>query len=145
MERIIIGSKYFFSCYEDFQPHDTDEIEIIETTEFRNVKYIRDLVNKKCLFLLKKQSSRQDYINWALQCKSGMVIGQFLVPEFNAAIGLSVEDLKQLSPLLDRLDEKHMYEKIIYDAYIENNCFALTPEQRLAAYESYKQTRQENN
>ena len=145
MERIIIGSKYFFSCYEDFQPHDTDEIEIIETTEFNQMKQIRDFVHNKCVFQMRKHETAQEYIDWALKNKSGMVIGKFLVPEFNAAIGLSVEDLKQLSPLLDRLDEKHMYEKIIYDAYIENECFVLTPEQRLAAYESYKQTRQENN
>lgn len=145
MARILIGSKYFFSCYEDFQPHDTDELEIIETNEFKQMRQIKDFRSNKCIFLMKKHNNIQEYIDWALCSEIGMVIGKFLVPEFNAAIGFSVEDLRQLSPLLDRLDEKHIYEKIIYDAYLENGAFVLTPKQRLAAYESYKQTRQENN
>lgn len=140
MARILIGSKYFFSCYEDFQPHDHDEIEVIDTIEFRHMRHM--MGKGKCIFFIRRQPSTQCYIDLALKCDSGLVIGKFLVPEFNAEIGFSMEDLKQLSPLLDRLDEKHMYEKIIYDAYIENDAFVLTPEQRLAAYQSYKQSRQ---
>ena len=70
-----------------------------------------------------------------------MVIGKFLVPEFCAEIGFTIEDLPRLEPLLAKLDEKHKYEEIIYNAYIENNAFVLTDEQRAAAYESYKVSR----
>lgn len=140
MSKILVGSKYFFSCYEDFEPHDEDWIEIIDTTEFKQMRQISG--QGKCLFQMKRHNTAQEYVNWALECQSGMVIGKFLVPEFNAAIGLSMADLKQLSPLIERLDDKHKYEEIIYNAYIENDCFVLTPEQRFAAYQSYKNSRQ---
>ena len=70
-----------------------------------------------------------------------MVIGKFLVPEFCETIGLLVEDLPQLKILITKLDDKHMYEKIIYDSYIENGSFTLTDEQRDRAYKSYKNSR----
>ena len=142
MSKFLVGSKYFFSCYEDFEPHDEDWVEIVETQEFKEMRQIKDFKNNRCIFQMKKHSDIQEYIDWALKCQSGMVIGKFLVPEFNAAIGLSVVDLKQLSPLIERLDNKHKYEEIIYNAYIENDCFILTPEQRFAAYQSYKNSRQ---
>lgn len=134
-----MGSQYFFSSYEDFKSKDIDEIEIIETNTF---KYQRQLTGQgKCLFQLNKQPSKQDYINWALQSNLGMVIGKFLIPEFCNLINFSINDLIQLQPLIDKLDEKHLYEKIIYDSYIKNNAFILTPEQRQQAYNSYKESR----
>jgi hypothetical protein len=36
----------------------------------------------RCLFLLKRHDSKEDYIDWALRSNTGMVIGKFLVPEF---------------------------------------------------------------
>lgn len=136
-----MGSCYFFSCYNDFKSKDIDEIEIIETQDF---KYQRQLTGQgRCLFQLNKQPSKEDYINCALQSSLGMVIGKFLVPEFCELIGFTWEDLRQLSPLVDKLDHKHMYEKIIYDSYIENESLTLTQEQRDKAYASYKITRQE--
>jgi hypothetical protein len=139
MSKILMGSTYFFSCYPDFKSKDIDEIEIIETNEFKQMRQITGC--GKCLFQLKKHETVQEYIDWALECQLGMVVGKFLVPEFNAAIGLSMADLKQLSPLIERLDDKHQYEAIIYNAYIENNSFTLTDEQRLEAYMEYKNSR----
>lgn len=141
MSRILVGSKYFFSCYEDFSPHDSDYVEIVETNEFKQIKQITDFIHNCCIFQMKKHETAQEYIDWALKCQSGMVIGKFLVPEFNAAISLSIADLKQLSPLIERLDDKHKYEEIIFNSYLENNDFTLTEEQRLAAYLSYKNSR----
>ena len=137
--KILIGSTYFFSCYDDFNSKDIDEIEIIDTNEFKQIRQITG--QGRCLFQMKRHSSKAEYIDWALQCQLGMVIGKFLVPEFNAAIGLSVEDLKSLSPLIQKLDDKHKYEKIIFNSYIENGDFTLTKEQRDLAYQSYKETR----
>ena len=139
MNKILIGSTYFFSCYDDFQSKDIDELEIIDTNEFQQMRQITG--QGKCLFQMKRHSSKEEYINWALKCQLGMVIGKFLVPEFNAAIGLSVADLKRLSPLIQKLDDKHKYEEIIFNSYIENGEFSLTKEQRDLAYQSYKETR----
>lgn len=67
-----------------------------------------------------------------------MQLGKFLVPAFVEAIGFTIENLKRLQPLVDSLDDKHKYEKVIYDSYIENGEFKLTDEQLQKAYLEYK-------
>lgn len=139
MSKFLMGSRYFFSCYADFESKDIDEIELVDTSEFN---HIRQLTGKgKCLFQMKRHASKEPYIEFALRSKLGMVIGKFLIPEFCKAIGFTIEDLHLLTPLLSKLDEKHMYEKIIFDSYIENNSFTLTEAQRARAYKSYKESR----
>ena len=141
MSKILMGSQYFFSCYDDFKSKDIDEIEIIETNEF---KYMRQLTGQgRCLFELKKQETLNDYINYALQSNLGMVVGKFLIPEFCKEIGLTINDLPKLKPLIDKLDDKHKYEEIIFNNYIANGSFTLTGEQRERAYKSYKESRGE--
>ncbi len=139
MNKFLIGSQYFFSCYNDFESKDIDELQIIEANEFSQVRQITG--KGRCLFQVKKHDSKEDYIDWALQSQIGMVVGKFLVPEFCAAIGLTIEDLSRLKVLIDKLDDKHKYEEIIYNSYIENGSFTLTPDQRDRAYKSYKESR----
>ena len=136
---ILIGSKYFFSCYPDFKSKDIDELQIIDTTEFNQMLQITGL--GKCLLQMKRHSSKENYIEWANKSQLGMVIGKFLVPEFCQQIGFTVKDLPKLKVLIDRLDDKHKYEEIIYNSYIENGSFTLTDEQRDRAYKSYKDSR----
>jgi hypothetical protein len=139
MNKILMGSTYFFSEYEDFKSKDVDELEIIDTNEFSQIRQITG--KGKCLFQIKRQQKKESYIEWALKSKNGMVVGKFLVPEFCEAIRLTIEDLPRLKPLIERLDDKHKYEEIIFNSYIENNAFTLTQEQRDLAYQSYKKTR----
>ena len=139
MSRILMGSQYFFSCYDDFQSKDIDEIEIIDTNEFSQVHQLSG--QGRCLFQMKKHNSKQDYIDWALKSQVGMVIGKFLIPEFCKEIDFTIEDLLELAPLLERLDDRHKYEEIIYNSYLKNNSFTLTPDQRNGAYLSYKESR----
>lgn len=139
MDKILIGSQYFFSCYDDFNSKDVDELSIIDTNEFRHIKQITGC--GKCMFYMKKHQSKEEYIDWALKSQLGMVVGKFLVPEFCEAIGFTIEDLPRMQTLIDKLDDKHQYEKIIFNSYIENGDFTLTEEQRDLAYQSYKMTR----
>lgn len=139
MNKYLMGSQYFFSCYDDFKSKDIDEIQVIETNEFSQVRQITG--QGKCLFQLKKHSSKEEYIDWALKSNVGMVVGKFLIPEFCEAIGFTIEDLPRVSELIDKLDDKHKYEKIIYNSYIKNGSFTLTDEQRERAYKSYKESR----
>jgi hypothetical protein len=134
-----MGSTYFFSCYDDFKSHDIDEVEIIETADF---KYMRHLSGQgKCLFQLKRKETAEEYIQDALKNNLGMTVGKFLIPEFCTEIRLTIEDLPKLQPLIDKLDDRHLYEKIIFESYLENGTFVLTEEQRLAAYKEYKESR----
>jgi hypothetical protein len=139
MSRHLTGSTYFFSCYPDFKSHDIDEVEIIETDQF---KYQRHLCGQgRCLFQWKKRNSTEEYIQAVLEGSLGMAICNFLIPEFCEEIGFQITDLPKLQPLADRLDKRHEYLNIIFNSYIENNSFSLTEEQRQAAYQNYKESR----
>ncbi len=140
MSRILVGSQYFFAQYPHFKSKDIDEVEIVETAEFQHLKQISR--KGSCLFIIRRQQNKDDYINWALKSKAGMVLGKFLVPEFCQEIDFTIKDLPKLAPLLDRLDRRHQYERIIYDSYLSNGAFYLTQAQRDAAYTSYYKSRQ---
>lgn len=135
---ILIGSRYFFGKYRDFHSHDTDYIDIIDTNEFSEKRTIRG--QGKDYFILKKKP-KECLIQDALKSELPMVVGKFLVPEFNQLIGFTIDDLPRMLPLIEKLDEKHEYEKIIYNYYLENKSFTLTEEQRLEAYQSYRKSR----
>lgn len=135
---ILMGSTYFFSCYKDFKPTDIDKIDIINTSDFKEKRIIRGQ-GKDYIFL--KRKPKEELIQDALKSSLALVVGKFLIPEFNKQIGFTIEDLPKVQPLIDRLDDKHLYEKIIYEAYLENKEFILTQEQRDAAYASYRESR----
>ena len=135
---ILMGSNYFFSQYKDFKSTDIDKIDIINTSDFKDKRIIRGQ-GKDYIFL--KRKPKEQLIQDALNSNLAMVVGKFLIPEFNKQIGFTIEDLPKVQPLIDRLDDKHRYEKIIYEAYLENKEFILTQKQRDAAYASYKESR----
>jgi hypothetical protein len=60
-------------------------------------------------------------------------------------IGFTIEDLKLFEEAFNHIDDKHSYEKKIYDSYIENEGFTLTKEQRDEAYQIYKEKRIKTN
>jgi hypothetical protein len=70
-----------------------------------------------------------------------MTLCSFLVPEFCQEFGITVSDLETLRTLRDRMDRRHSYLVVIYDAYIENGSMTLTDQQRQAAFEEYKKER----
>lgn len=135
----LMGSAYFFSQYPEFTPHDIDKIEIIETDDFQHKRQLTG--RGKCFFQLKKKDHFQEYLDWDIHCGLGMSVGKWLVPEFCEEVGFRVADLPKLLPLIEVLDDRHQYEKVIYDAYVENQSFTLSDEQRLAAYNSYRTSR----
>ena len=90
---------------------------------------------------LYRNINKDEFIKDALTSGVPMRAGKFLVPEFVEYIGFNIEDLKVLKPMFEQMDDKHKYETVIYDSYIENNSFTLTDAQRDRAYEEYKKTR----
>ena len=135
----IIGSSVFFGEMNDFHPKDIDKICLINEPLFgNNIMNIRK--NGEDVFFL-YYDSKENLIKNTLKTNVPMAVGKFLVPKFAEHIGLTIEDLKRLKPLINKLDENHYYEKIIYDSYIENNGFYLTDEQLNLAYKEYKKVR----
>lgn len=138
-KEITVGSRAFFSCYDDFEPHDNDLLRIIdEPKDFKECRYIRLLGN--CYIEWKRMTPSQ-YIEYHDKHRDGISLGKFLVKEFVDDIGFSIDDLRRLRFLVEILDERHLYQKVIYDAYIENGGFFMTEEQRNMAYEEYKRER----
>ena len=137
---MIVGSTYFFKDIEGFSPKDLDTLELVENP--KNFKQSYQISGHgRCIFKWKKMSP-EEFIQISLSRNCPMEIGKFLVKEFCDEIGFTIDNLKKLKPLRDSLDDKHKYEGIIFDAYIENQEFNLTEEQLLNAYEEYKKYRQ---
>lgn len=88
-----------------------------------------------------RDMTKEEFLNDTMQSDLPMKIGKFFAPEFAKYLGLTINDLKRLKPILDDIDDAHLYYKDIYDAYMENQAFILTDEQRLKAYETYKKVR----
>lgn len=132
---MIVGSNAFFRSIDGFVSKDIDILELIDKPIgfkiFRQIKF-----PNKCVFQWKRMSP-QEFIDVTIKNNTPMEVGKFLVPEFNNEIGFTIDDLKQLDLLINKLDDKHLYEKIIYDSYIENNQFVLTDVQLQKAYEEY--------
>lgn len=131
-QRFRVGSSYFFG-----EGHDIDEVEFEEEPRlYRNVMQFRKNDRTRCLFKWRKMSP-DEFVEYTLNSKLPMEIGKFLVPEVVDYLGFTLDHLKQLAPVVEKLDKKHSYEKIIFDSYIENNGFYLTQEQRDRAYQEY--------
>lgn len=138
-KHIIVGSNAFFSSYSDFVPHDNDTLVLVDSIE-KNAINVQLRLNGNCKFIWKRMKP-DDYIKYHKKHPVGIFLGKFLVPEFNKEIGFTIEHLKQLEFLINKLDDKHKYEKIIYEAYIKNNEFILSDDQLKNAYNEYKKYR----
>lgn len=135
-----IGSQVFFNEMSDYKVKDNDWLAIVDHI-IGNKTMINAKINNDDIFMYRNNLSKNDFIEDTFKSDLSMRAGKFLVPEFVKYIGFTIDDLRQLNSIFDKLDDKHKYEKIIYDAYIENNDFILTNEQLNKAYDEYKKYR----
>lgn len=134
-----IGSRAFFEGMAGFNPTDDDTLILQDKPNgYNTVCQIH--TDTGCIYYWKRMTA-QEYIDYALKKGPAMQLGKFLVPEFAKEIGLTVDGLPNLRPIATNLDDKHKYESIILEAYINNGAFTLTDEQRAAAFKSYKAAR----
>lgn len=132
---MLVGSNVFFKDIEGFTSKDTDILEFVDNpTDFKNVRQFK--FSDKCVFQWRKMPINE-LIDITLSRNFPMEIGKFLVPEFIKEFELSIDDLKRLEPIINKLDDKHKYEEVIYNSYIKNNAFYLTDKQLKNAYEIY--------
>lgn len=132
---MLVGSNAFFKNIKGFKSKDIDILELIDNPV--GFEYCRQFKFKdKCVFQWKNMDI-EDFINIELTYNTPMSICKFLVPEFVKFKCVTIEHLKKLQPLVDKMDDKHLYLKTIYDAYIFNNDFYLTDGQLDEAYKIY--------
>lgn len=141
---IVTGSRAFFTGMHNFAPKDCDIILIVQPGETSGYQWMRQTSNGSTDVFEIVLRPKEELIAHALKKSVPMAIGRFLTPEFANLIGLSVSDLKVLRPMRERLDVKHEYVGLIYDAYIANGSFTLTGNQRSLCYESYMASRKKD-
>lgn len=142
VKRFLIGSRAIFGGYKDFDHITTDtDILIIDDDPDFDIEASTKNTEDGMHYVMWKELSKEELLKFHSVCYKGTFIQKFLVPEYIEYIGLTIEDLKQLGRLCNYLDDEHSYEKIVYNAYIENNGFYLTDEQKEAAYQEYKRKR----
>lgn len=140
MEAIIVGSRAFFSGMEGYRAQGCDTLTL--TTEPDGFDWRRESClrgNRQFTYLLESPAAM---VQRTLDAAEPLLVGKFLVPEVAEAIGATVDDILPLEPLLEKLDDKHRYVAVIYEAVKTNGSFTLSDEQRLAAFEAYRSARE---
>lgn len=133
---IQVGSRRFFGGLKDYQSDSNAFVQVIDAP--KGFSFVKETnLYGRHLFQWARLAP-QEYVEYALKKGAPEQIGKFLVPEFCSEIGFTLSDLRQLEPLLDKLDEEHKYYRLIYNAYMANGDFTLTDEQRQAAYEEWR-------
>lgn len=141
-KRFLMGSMYFFEDYEDYSAKDMDYVYFVdEPLIFKTVMTIRGtgrVIPKEDVFYWKKMTP-DEFVEHHLNSGMPMQCGKFLIPEINEYLGFTIEHLKKLSPVFEKIDDTHKYETAIFKYYVENGEFKLTKEQLDNVYEIYKQ------
>jgi hypothetical protein len=136
---ITCGSAYFFEGMDGYMFRNKDTMIIVEKGDGFN--YIQQVQTGDHNLFKIVYRPKQELIEYTLERAPGAALGKFLIPEFDEIFGITLEDLKQLEPLLEKLKEEQAYEKVIYDAYFTNGSLTLTDEQRKEALKSYNSAR----
>lgn len=133
------GSRYFFGKMPNYQSDSNAFVQVIDHPDDDYRFTMSTNLYGRHLFKWVRHTPAE-LINYALTNPNApaMQIGKFLVPKFCSEIGFTLSDLRQLEPLLNKLDNEHKYYKLIYNAYMANGDFILTDEQRQAAYEEWQ-------
>lgn len=140
LKRYIVGSKYFFDKYPDYESKDTDYL-IIEDPPFMPYNHMMVIRGQGKDEFRYKPKTADEFINYTLELNVPMVVGKFLVKEFCEDFGITIDHIKKLKPLVEQMDDKHLYVQYIYNVFMNNNRFDLTDEERDEAYKLYKEAK----
>lgn len=138
--RFKIGSKYFFEHLDGYKSKDNDVLILMDDWKIKNSNVVNFKTNGDDVFLYKNMD-KDGFIQHTLESNVPMKCGKFLIKEFNDFIGFNVEDLKIFKGLFQKMDEKHTYEKYIYQYFIQNGNFELTSKQLLKCFDIYNQNK----
>lgn len=138
-KQFTVGSRAFFSDMPDFRSKDSDIL--VLTDEPAGFQWRREQQLRGVSTFRYKREPIAQMIQRTLDADDPLMVGKFLVPEVAAELGASVADILPLQPLVAKLDDKHKYYAVIFDAYQTNGSFALTQAQLNEAYQLYTEAR----
>lgn len=138
-----VGSRAFFAGMDGFSPKDSDRLILVDDASDCGLPittHSEMRLKGNCYFFYKRLP-KDEMIDNCIKSKDPIVVGKFLVPSVAKDLGLTVDDLRRFEDIISLLDEAHTYEKIIFQAYLKNNDFSLTDEQRQEAFREYNKNR----
>ena len=143
-KQIIIGSRAFFEGMPEFTPKDTDTL--VWVSDPKGFTHYRQTAISGQHIIEWRAMPKSELLAYSMRDKAnGLEFGKFIVTDFAELIGLTIDDLKRLRDYyVKKIDDKYQYQLAICDAYIANNAFTLTDEQREKAYAIYTQARKED-
>ena len=143
-KKIIIGSRAFFEDMPEFTPKDTDTL--VWVADPKGFTHYRQTSISGQHIIEWRAMPKSELLAYSMRDKAnGLEFGKFIVPEFVELVGLTIDDLARLRAYyIEKIDDEHRYQLAICDAYIANNAFTLTDEQREKAYAIYSQARKED-
>lgn len=140
LREYLIGSRYFFGDYPDYGGKDNDRLCVMEG--FPDIRgNVLNLKKDGDDIFLYRDMDKEGFITDTIGSGVPMRAGKFLIPEFCESISFTINDLRRLDKVFGEMDEKHSYERVIYEAYLVNGGFFLTEDQRDRAYRGYKAKR----
>ena len=126
--------------FKELQTNIAKEISNINKNSVERIVELLDEVSEiNYEFAREEIEIKVDNIKWGIL--NPKTYKEILKEQENPLFYLSIDDLKRLKPIIAKLDDKHKYEEVIYNAYLENNDFVLTDEQRQEAYRVYNKYR----
>ena len=97
----------------------------MDTFPIRGTNVLNMKKDKKDVFFYRNMD-KNEFIEDTLRSNVPMRAGKFLIKEFSEHLGMTIDDLKKLGPMFEKMDDKHTYEKVIYKYYLKNGNFQLT-------------------
>lgn len=144
VKKIRVGSSVFFGDMPGYEAHDVDYVCLLD----RPLVPGRQVMNMKrrtagvlCDYFLMVDTAKEEMLRRTLEADEPLRAGKFLAPELATHLGMAVDDLRLLDTLFTRMDEKHRYEYVIYQAYLANGSWQLSESQRAEAWKAYREGR----
>ena len=139
----IVGSNAFFAGMDGFVPKDNDRLILVDDASECGLPIIAhsEMRLKGNCYFFYKRLPKDEMIDNCIKSKDPIVVGKFLVPSVARDLGLTIDDLRRLEDTVLSLDDRHRYEEVIFRAYLENDGFVLTDEQRKEAFNTYSNNR----
>lgn len=145
-KKFMTGSFFFFRNMPGYKLHDVDYIVISDDMfeDFHRIFMIENGMGNDYYYL--KKNTPEWYVqNLLSENAFALKVASALIPAVAKELGITIKMLKKLKPVANKLkhefDGKYAYYSIILEAYLENDDFVLTNEQRAKAYESYRSSR----
>ena len=135
----LVGSRLFFDGMPDYNPKDSDYVMLVENpTIFNDCMTVRG--DKKDIFLWRKTDA-EEFVDMTIRLGTPMLAGKFLNKELCVDIRMTQQLFRRLKPLFDNMDDKHAYQKPVFDHILKTWDFDIPDKIKNIAFLIYLNSR----